>query len=90
MVAAERSAPGHGRAWVLARRAPSLTFYSQQQVTTVPDRATLAEHIVREPEGWIALTRDDWTVLSETPALKNVRMVVVAEHGRILVVHFMS
>jgi len=56
----------------------------------VPDRATLAEHIVREPEGWIALTRDDWTVLSETPALKNVRMVVVAEHGRILVVHFMS
>ena len=83
-------APGHGRAWVLARRAPSLTFYSQQQVTTVPDRATLAEHIVREPEGWIALTRDDWTVLSETPALKNVRMVVVAEHGRILVVHFMS
>ena len=80
--------PGQGPIWVLARRAPSLTFYSHQHVSTVPDRATLEADIVREREGWIALTRDDWTSLAEAPALKNVRMAVVAEHGRMLVVRF--
>jgi len=82
--------PGHGRIWVLGRRAPSLTFYVQQSVSTVPDRATLAEAIVHEREGWVALTRDDWAILTDSPGLKNLRMTVVAEHGRMLVVRFTS
>ena len=82
--------PGHGRIWVLARRAPSLTFYARQQVSTVPDRATLEENIVHERDGWVALTQDDWAILAAAPALKDIRMTVVAEHGRMLVVRFMS
>ena len=85
-----RIVPGHGHVWLLGRRAPSLTFYARQPVSTVRDPTMLAAEMLHEPEGWLALTREDWTLLSATDGVRKTQTVVVAEHGRMMLVRFVN
>jgi hypothetical protein len=80
--------PGHGRLWLVGRRAPSLTFYARRSVFTVPNADSLGTLMEHEREGWLALTRDDWTQLSRPGASTQVHATVVAERGRMLLVRF--
>ncbi len=82
--------PGRGPVWLLARRAPSLTFYARQPITTIPDAATLQTEMLREPQGWLALTHDDWKKLANSEAVKQRRCSVVAARGRMVLVRFVT
>ena len=85
-----RIVPGHGHVWLLGRRAPSLTFYARQEVATVQEPAILTADMLHESEGWVALTQEDWTLLSASEAVRKTQSVVVAEHGRMVLVRFVN
>jgi 4-amino-4-deoxy-L-arabinose transferase-like glycosyltransferase len=78
--------PGH--AWLLGRRAPSLTFYAKRTVVTAPDEPALERDIRNETHGWLALTHEDWAKLAATEALKGKDVTVVCERGRMVLVWF--
>ena len=82
--------PGHGKVWLLARRAPSLTFYARQPVSTATDGAMLEAEIVGAHEGWLAVTREDCARLSAKESIKKTSAEVVSENGRMVLVHFTS
>ncbi|HET7221321.1 MAG TPA: hypothetical protein VFJ02_24870, partial [Vicinamibacterales bacterium] len=89
---AERPAP----AWLLGRRAPSLIFYAGQPVASAT-RDALEHEIGATHEGWIALTREDWSQLSADGGLKGIKEErqegrketrVVSQCGRMTLVWF--
>ena len=83
-----RIQPGRGHVWLMHRRAPSLTFYARRVVVTAPNEATLETDIESEPEGWLALTRNDWTHLAAAPALRKISTTVVAQRDGMVLVRF--
>jgi 4-amino-4-deoxy-L-arabinose transferase-like glycosyltransferase len=79
---------GHGGLWLVGRKAPSLTFYARQPVITLNTGADLEPLVERETEGWLAMSRQEWSVFATTAAAKRARAAVVAESGRMLLVRF--
>jgi 4-amino-4-deoxy-L-arabinose transferase-like glycosyltransferase/ketosteroid isomerase-like protein len=81
---------GGGPVWLLSRRAPSLTFYARQPVTTLADLSTLETEMLGEPEGWVALTHDDWSLLGTSLAVRHRRCTIAGARGRMLLVRFVT
>ena len=79
-----------GPAWLLSRRAPSLTFYARQPVMTLPDLSTLETEMLETPEGWVVGAQDDWTLLRTSLAVRHRRCTIVAERGRMVLVRFVT
>jgi 4-amino-4-deoxy-L-arabinose transferase-like glycosyltransferase/ketosteroid isomerase-like protein len=80
----------HGPAWLLSRRAPSLTFYARQPVLTLPDLSTLETEMLEAPEGWVVGAQDDWTLLETSLAVRHRRCTIVATRGRMVLVRFVT
>jgi 4-amino-4-deoxy-L-arabinose transferase-like glycosyltransferase len=83
---AARPAP----AWILARRAPSLTFYARQPIVVAADRGELQADVERAAAGWIVLTRDQWAELAATETVKRGHFAIAAETGRLVLVRFVN
>jgi 4-amino-4-deoxy-L-arabinose transferase-like glycosyltransferase len=80
--------PGHGHIWLVGRRAPSLTFYAHQPVSTIASIESLERVVQWEHEGWIALTREDWAQFATTEPATEAHATLVAEGGRIVLARF--
>jgi 4-amino-4-deoxy-L-arabinose transferase-like glycosyltransferase len=75
-----------GPVWLLARRAPSLTFYASRPVVSVADETALDTEMARARCGWLVMTREEWRGLAATNAMRCGPSEVSAEGGRMVLV----
>jgi 4-amino-4-deoxy-L-arabinose transferase-like glycosyltransferase len=83
-VIASRPAP----AWLVGRRAPSLTFYAGRVILFTPDVQALEAAVRQEHAGWVALTHEDWAQFSASAGRDGKEATLVAERGRMALVWF--